>query len=259
MNEIDTDGAQEQTPAAADTVQAQEQTDIADDQVQADTPVVADDNTAQVTPTDTESSDDDGFLGGKYKTKEDFEKAYRELQTLRQTELEEKAQLSQILNSAFGSLDEQPAQQDGYEEEYEDKTAPSQLDSVNQKLAVMEFSMAYPDADGKAMTEVLTKDPVATQIQDYSARLKYAYAISKTNAQTKVVEAAQKQAQAATVAKIAEKQAAQVESVGKQSEPPKADPLSPSEIHSVMQNTKSFDELLRTKFPGIASQFTPRQ
>ncbi len=240
--------AQVQSVAPVTTETAPAPNSEADVQVN-ETPEAA---VAQEATVNAEETVEEKLYAGKYKSVEDLEKAYKSASSEATRISQEKAELSRILADAFvADPAPAPAVAASYDD-YEDESAPSANpnEEVTRKLAVMEFAMAYPDADGAAVLQILNSDPLVKQINGYEAKLKYAYAISQNTAKPKVVEEAVKQAQVQTQAKIAEKQAAQVESASKQSPPTQEEPLTREQIREAMKNDGAFGELLK-KRPGF--------
>lgn len=155
------------------------------------------------------------LYAGKYKSVEDMEKAYTELQSKFGQTASEKAELSRLLNESI--LPEAPAA--GTEDAFDaPDPVQSEIESVKRSQAVMMFVMNHQDADAAAMQKVLTSDPLVRQIQGHEAKLEYAYMKSQSMTQPKVIAEAQKAGAQAAQAKIAEKQTAQVESAGKAEE-----------------------------------------
>lgn len=237
---------QSEAPVIADTAPAP--TSSADVQAN-DTPEAAVAQEASVNATDTV---EEKLYAGKYKSPEDLEKSYIELQSKFSSTTQQKAELSRILADAFSEPVAPQVQTPAYDDYEEDSpTAQPVNDVVTRKVAVMEFSMSHPDADGAAMLEVLKNDPAAQRITDYETKLKYAYAMSRVTAQPKAVEEAAKQAQVQAQVKYAEKQAAQVESATKQSAPTQEEPLTKEELRAKLRDDKAFGELLK-KRPGFS-------
>lgn len=193
-------------PAQADT--AATQPNEADVQVNNEAPeAAAAPKEADVNATDTA---EEKLYAGKYKTPEDMEKAYTELQSKATRDSQEKAELTRILNEAFTAPEPQaPADEDTFDE-------PNPLAETVTKLerqsAVQNFIFAHPDANPASMQEVLSKDPVVNQIQGHDAKLEYAYFKSQSMSSTKAIEEAKKSAASDAQVKVVEKQAAQVES-----------------------------------------------
>lgn len=159
----------------------------------------------EVTATDTAESK---LYAGKYKTAEEMEKAYVNLQSKATRDAMEKADLSRTLNQAFST----PEITDTGDS-FSDETDPRNQDIENLKrtTSVQSFIMTHPDANGAAMNEVLNKDPYVKQMPSYEAKLQYAYALSQNMSQPQAIAEARKEAAQATQVKVAEKQAAQVE------------------------------------------------
>jgi len=212
-----------------------------------ETPEAAVAQEATVNATDTV---EEKLYAGKYKSIEDLESAYKNAESKLGSVTSQKAELSRILADAFAADPVAQVAEPVYNEYEEEPTAPASNDVYGRKIAVMEFSMSHPDADGEAMMEVIKNDPAAQRIADYDAKLKYAYAMSQISAKPKAVEEAVRQAQAQTQTKIAEKQAAQVESASKQSPPTTEEPLTKEQLRSMLKDDKSFNDILK-KRPGF--------
>ncbi len=176
------------------------------------TPVV--EATSEVKAEDTV---EEKLLAGKYKTVDDLEKSYTELQSRFSKETSEKAELARILNDAFVAPENQgQAQVADTSNDYSDEPDPrdQKLEKLERQTAVSSFIMTHPDAAGDTMNKILAEDPVISQISGHEAKLEYAYLKSKNMTTQKAIEEARKQATQQTHAKIAEKQTAQVESAG---------------------------------------------
>lgn len=209
MSETDTQAAPAQDPAQ-DTSTGQ------DAQGEASELTTEAPEASQGEQTDVKAEDTAGekLFAGKYKTAEDMEKAYKELESKFGQTTSEMAGLQRILNEAFVTPETATQTEDT---DYNDTgvSAPAADDSTKRDVAVMKFAIAYPDADGAAMNEVLAKDPVVKSINGYDAKLKYAYAQSKLQGQNTAIAEAQKRGAQEAQAKVAEKTAAQVETARK--------------------------------------------
>lgn len=163
----------------------------------------------------TADSDSEGFLGGKYKTKADFEKAFKELQRDNQSNYAERAELSRALNEVLAQP--APAEQQAEENPYDTPDPLTlKIQNLERQQSFQSYLLTHPelsDEDMIAMTQVIKEDPMVAQIGSPEAKLEYAR--MKVASNPKTVEAAKKQAHTQAVAKVAEKQAAQVESAGK--------------------------------------------
>ena len=171
--------------------------------------------TAEVNATDTA---EEKLYAGKYKTAEDMEKAYQELNSKFTNTAQEKAELSRILNEAFATPE---AQAPVVEDPYADVADPvnQEVETLKRNQAVLSFVMMHQDADAASMQEVLASDPIVKQISGHEAKLEYAYMKSQNKAQAKALVEAQKTGAQAATAKIAEKQVAQVEAATQTSAP----------------------------------------
>lgn len=214
----------EQTDAPAPTDTAPAQTSEADVQEQKQAPEAtqeAQDVETPETEVNAEDTAEERLYAGKYKSVEDMEKAYKELQSKSTRDSQEKAELTRILNDAFVSPEPPATTQDsGDYDDYQDDEKPSdpRIEQLVRNDAVTRFAFSHPDADGDAINKVLKEDPMVKQMTGYDAKLEYAYLKSKNMSQSKAVDEAKKVAAQQTQAKIVEKQTAQVES-SRKSEP----------------------------------------
>lgn len=201
--------------------------------------------------TKAEDTADEKLYAGKYKSVEDMEKAYQELNSKFTNTSQEKAELARILNEAFATPE--PATQtmvDDYQEE--PNPLLKEVESLKAQTAVQNFILTHTDADASAINEVLKTDPNIKDITGHNAKLEYAYLRSQNMARTKAIaEAEKKSAQDAQV-KFVEKQAAQVEGVAKQAQPADKQELTPSQLRDTLKDDKAFDELIKKRFPGIS-------
>lgn len=163
----------------------------------------------------TEDTAEEKLYAGKYKSPEEMEKAYKELESKFGKETSEKAELTRILNEAFTV---EPTQTQPDESAEEPDPLTEKVERLDRQTAVQNFIFAHPDANPSAMQEVLSKDPMVAQITGHDAKLEYAYFKSQNMSTNKAIAEAKKSASTETTAKIAEKQAAQVESARKAEE-----------------------------------------
>lgn len=200
-------------PVTTDTADAP--TDKADVQVQEAAPEAAQqtEENAEIKATDTA---EEKLYAGKYKSAEEMEKAYTELQSKFTTTASEKAELSRILNEAF--VDPAPQAQAQDDDFVEPDPTNQEIENLKRVTAVQGFVMNHQDADAASMQKVLSEDPLVKQISGHEAKLEYAYLRSQNMSQQKAIAEAQKTGAQAATAKIAEKQVAQVEAASKTSE-----------------------------------------
>lgn len=195
------------------------------------------------------------LYAGKYKSAEDLEKAYLSAQSEASKMAGEKAELSRILSDAFAEAPvSQPQAQSQDDYGFQDESAQPvnrEIEGLKRDQAVTSFIFSHPDADGAAIMEVLSKDPNVAHISTYQAKLNYAHAVSQNSTKSKTIEAARKQAQVDTQVKVAEKQAAQVESATKQAPTTKQEPLTREQIRAASHDDKLFAELMKKHKPGI--------
>lgn len=212
MSDTDTQTTVVDPPAQADT--ADTQASEASTQSN-ETPEATQGTEAQEAPqTEVKAEDtvEDKLYAGKYKSVEDMEKAYTELQSKFGQTTSEKAELSRILNDSFTTP--APADTgDGFTDEPD--PVNQEIDNLKRVTAVQSFILSHPDADPTSMQKVLAEDPLVKQISGHEAKLEYALLRSQSMSQPKAIEEAEKRAAQATQAKIAEKQTAQVESAAK--------------------------------------------
>ena len=228
MESNETQAPETQAPAAADTVETQDTSKAGDSQVSV--PEVAEESKDE-TAVKTEDTTQEKLYAGKYKTPEDMEKAYTELQSKFGKETSEKAELTRALSEAFATPAPQVAETEA--DPYAEPTADPRIDVLERKTAVATFAMAHPDADGVAMKDILASDPLVAQITGNEAKLEYAYLKARAVSQPKAVAEAAKEAKAQTVQKIAEKEIAQVESAKK------AEPANESKLEKVLTGSHS--------------------
>lgn len=211
MSDIETQ-APPADPAVADTSAPVDQSEASTQTNEAPEATQQQEETAEIKATDTA---EDKLYAGKYKSPEDMEKAYKELESKFGQTTSEKAELSRILNEAFANP--APAQAKVQEDIYSDEPDPvnQEIENLKRVTAVQSFVMNHPEADAAALQTVLSTDPYVKQISGHEAKLEYAYLRSQNMAQSKAIAEAEKKGAQATQAKIAEKQVAQVEAAQK--------------------------------------------
>lgn len=211
MSDIDTQAPQAQDPVATDTSatvdqsEASTQTEVTPEATQ----TVEEKQTEEVNAEDTV---EEKLYAGKYKSVEDMEKAYQELNSKFTSASQEKAELSRILNEAFATP-EQPALPEQQTDYYQEEPAPlnNEIENIKRVQAVQSFIINHNDANAEAMQKILTQDPLVQQISGHEAKLEYAYLKSQNMSSTKAIAEAEKKAVKETKAKIVEKQTTQVE------------------------------------------------
>lgn len=196
------------TPVTTDTVATP--TSEADVQVSNGAPEAAQ-SQEETTVVNAMDTAEEKLYAGKYKSVEEMEKAYQELNSKFTTTTQEKAELSRILNDAFSTDAQvvQPGAVDGYQDEID--PVNQEIEALKRNQAVTNFVINHQDADAASMQKVLAEDPLVKQISGHEAKLEYAYLRSQNMAKDKAIAEARKQGAQATQAKIAEKQVAQVE------------------------------------------------
>lgn len=189
-------------PAQADTADAQ--TSEADVQTNSDAPeatqAVEEKQTAEVK---AEETAEQKLYAGKYKTPEEMEKAYKELESKFGKTASERAELNRMLNEGVAPETDTS--------DYRQDSAAGTTDRLERDIAVMKFMNSHSDAEGKAMLEVLQSDPHIPQITGYEAKLEYAYLRSQNMTKSTAIAEAEKKGANQAMAKTAEKQVAQVE------------------------------------------------
>ena len=205
--EDDTQTSQTAAPDATDTT-AQVNQSEAITQTNEGTPE-ATQQTEETVEIKAEDTVEDKLYAGKYKSVEDMEKAYRELQSKATKDSQEKAELARILNESFAAPEPQ-AQADPYA--IEPDPINNEVENLKSQVAVQSFIMTHPNADASSMQEVFNSDPLVQQIQGHAAKLEYAYLKSQSMSSSKAIAEARKTATQETKAKIVEKQTVQVES-----------------------------------------------
>jgi len=154
---------------------------------------------------------EDKLFAGKYKSVEDLEKSYKELESKYGKEASERAELTKILNEAFMAPDTTTQVTDTA---YDDAEGSAVTASVSdKKVAILEFILTHDDANPQEMSEILKNDPMIGKIQGEDAKLEYAYLRAQSMGRTKALAEAQKKGQEQAQVKVAEKQTARVESV----------------------------------------------
>lgn len=209
-----------EAPVITDT--ATTQSSEADVQVTSEAPEAAqstEETSSEVIAEDTAT--EERLYAGKYKSAEDMEKAYKELQSKATRDAQEKAELARILNESFATPETAQAATDteGYDGYEESQNVDPRLDAIDRKTTVQSFIFTHPDADGEAMNKVMAEDPMIANISGYEARLEYAYLKSKASASAKEVAEVRNNTVTETKQKIVEKQSAQVETTRQTSEP----------------------------------------
>lgn len=204
--DTETQAAQVADPVQADTSAPEAQSE-ASTQVNEAPEAASASQEADVNATDTV---EDKLYAGKYKSVEDMEKAYTELQSKFGQTTSEKAELSRILNEAFTPTQQAQEAVDDYSES---DPVNQEIETLKRTTAVQGFIMNHQDANPAEMQKILSEDPLVRQISGHEAKLEYAYLRSQNMGHSKAVAEAKKTAASATQAKIVEKQTAQVEAV----------------------------------------------
>lgn len=189
----------------------------------------------------------EALLAGKFKSPEDLEKGYRELESRFGREASEKAELARVLSESFSQP--QPAsppviaEEDNFTDDYEEQNPlNTKIEELERKTAVQTFILSHSDADASLMQKVLTEDPLVQQINGHEAKLEYAYLKSQGVAQQRAVVEAEKRGAETTQVKMAEKQVAQVEDAKKSA------PISNKE--DLMKRMKYGDKTARAEVIG---------
>lgn len=211
MDETDTQATGAETPVTTDTVtnQTSEASELSQGTPEA---TQAQEETTEVKAEDT--AQEEKLYAGKYKTPEDMEKAYKELESKFGRETSDKAELTRILNEAFAPPEPTKVEDTAYEYQ-EDDTSATKDDPTKRDVAVLKFTISHPDADGESMRKVLQSDPMIGNISGHEARLEYAYLRARDMNRQVEIKQAQKVASDVAVAKIAEKEVAKVETARK--------------------------------------------
>lgn len=225
-------------------------TNEADVQVNEAPEATQDQGDPEVKATDTA---EERLYAGKYKSVDDLESSYKELQSKATRDAQDKAELTRILNDAFT---EEPATPD---ESYIETEVDPRIEKLERQGAVSSFIMTHPNANGEAINKVLAEDPFISKISGHEAKLEYAYLKSQNMTQPKVVAEAQKASADAARLKVAEKQAAQVETVRQQAAPTSdSSHLSQSELRDALRDENSFHDLMTKKYSGISKMTTKK-
>ena len=210
MSDTETIAPQTDEPAAKDT---SAQVDTSDTSTQTDSAPEATQATEETPEVKAEDTAGDKLYAGKYKTAEEMEKAYQELNSKFSQTTSEKAELSKILNEAFAAPEPSAPAEDPYQEE--SNPVNQEIDNLKRTTAVQGFIMNHQDADPAIMGKILAEDPIVKQISTHEGKLEYAFLRSQNMAQSSAIAEAEKKGAQATQAKIAEKQVAQVEAASK--------------------------------------------
>lgn len=216
----DTQATDADVPAQADTTE--QQPSEANEQQQQVTPEATQgtEETQEVSTAEVKAEDtvEETLLAGKYKSPEDLERAYKELESKFGKETSEKAELSRILNETFLAPEvtlEATTDTDEYGGYDEPNPVIQEVEELKRKSAVQTFILSHSDADPQSMQQVLTTDPLVQQITGHEAKLEYAYLKSQGMTQQKAIADAEKKGAERTQVKMAEKTVAQVESAKK--------------------------------------------
>lgn len=222
MSETDTQATGAVAPEANVEDTATTQTSEASEQSQG-TPEAtqSSEQTEESTQTEVKATDtaqEEKLLAGKYKSVEDLEKSYKELESKYGKEASERAELTRILNEAFTPPETATQTTDTGYDDTEESTATSTTSVADRKVAILEFIMTHQDANAEDMGKILKTDPMIGKINGEDAKLEYAYLRAQSIGRDKALAEAQKKGQTEAQAKTAEKQVAQVETAQK-SEP----------------------------------------
>lgn len=202
MSDNDTQAVVQETPQE-DTVT--EQTSEASVQTNTEAPEAAQETKEPVVgATDTA---EDRLYAGKYKSVEDLEKSYQELNSKFTNTSQEKAELAKILNQAF----ETPESPETATDDYAESTDDPRIQKLEIKTAIQDLIINDRNADIVKINEILNSDPLVKEISSIEGKLKYAHSQSKNMDTQKAIADAKQEATQATQSKIVEKQTAQVE------------------------------------------------
>lgn len=163
--------------------------------------------------TKVEDKADEKLIAGKFKSVEDLERGYKELESKFGATNSEKVELAKMLNETFTPPAQQEVEADT--EDYVDygiNPVNQEIEDLKRKSAVQTFILSHDDADPATMQEVLTSDPLVQQISSHEAKLEYAYLKSQGMTQKQAIADAEKKGAERTQVKMAEKSVAQVES-----------------------------------------------
>lgn len=205
---------------------------------------------ASTTEVNAEDTAETKLYAGKYKTVEDMEKAYQELNSKFTNTTQEKAELSRILNEAFVTPTTDEAET-ATEQFVESDPLATEVSNLKRMTAVQTFIISHPEADPAVMQKVLTEDPLVKQINGHEAKLEYAFIKSKSMGTDKAIETARKEAQVQTQVKVVEKQAAQVESASRTE---KVDEN--TELHTKATGNYSYKEREAARIALLKKQLT---
>jgi hypothetical protein len=168
-----------------------------------------------------EDTGSEKLYAGKYKTPEEMERAYQDLQSKFTSTSQEKAEISRILTEAFAQPDPVAQPTAVVDDDFGDSTpsAPPVNDAQTRDLAVMKFMMTHDNVDAKQLQTVLATDPYVSTMGTYESKLEYAYLRSREQQSAQTVAEATRNAGLQAQVKTVEKQAAQVEQANRSQQP----------------------------------------
>lgn len=214
MNETQTTGNEAPVQDTANTQNSE--ADVVDTNAPEATQEQAPAQETAAPDTTAEDTAEEKLLAGKYKSVEDLEKSYQELQSKYGKEASERAELTRILNDAFSSPEPAQTAQDTNEDVFQDNSQESpEIEQLRRDNAVTRFILTHDDAEASKMQEILSSDPLVQQISGHEARLEYAYQKSQNMSHSQALAEAKKTGAQQAQAKAAEKQVAQVETAKK--------------------------------------------
>jgi hypothetical protein len=219
MSETDTQATGAVAPEAVaedtatiQTSEASEQSQVTPDATQG---TDGGEGTSQAEVNAEDTVQEDKLYAGKYKSVDDLEKSYKELESKYGREASERAELTKILNEAFMSPASTTQSADTDYEDAGESSTVTTSSMADRKVAILEFILTHKDANASEMGDILKNDPFVNKINGEDAKLEYAYLRAQSMSRDKAIAEAQKQGQTQAQVKTAEKQVARVETVQK--------------------------------------------
>lgn len=259
MNPSDTQTPAEENPQTEDTSQKQEQSE-ASGLAEQEAPEANQNEEEKDSGEKAEDTAEERLLAGKYKTTEDLEAAYKQLESKFGHKSNQVAELNSALTESLEQSQEAEVQTETESEEHQStqpKVQPSASeDNRDRDIAVMKFVMTRGNEVSPEQTQeinkVLQSDPIVSQISTTEGKLEYAYQKSRNATNQQAMQKAQEEAQKETKAKMAEKEAAQVES-GKKAEQPdgKEQLLSQAREGGPEEAKKARERLIREQLTNL--------
>lgn len=224
MDDTQTASEPQEPVTSTDTSSATDQTATEQVVTTPDATVAEQGTETPVTQISAEDTAESKLYAGKYKSVEDLEKSYIELQSKNGRDAAEKAELARTLEEILIAPQSDSRIEDVGSYGEVDPLA-TKVESLERLTTVQSFIFTHEDADATSMDKILREDPMIAHIANPMAKLEYAYNKSRNESSSKAIEAARQEASNQTIAKVAEKQSAQVEGAGSSTQPDENDEL----------------------------------